>query len=58
MKKRCVLAYSGGLDTSVILGWPVWAVVAGLVPSFLLLAVAGLYNTVHRLSADAAEQKA
>ena len=21
MKKKCVLAYSGGLDTSVILGW-------------------------------------
>lgn len=45
-------------ETSVILGWPVWAVVAGLVPSFLLLAVAGLYNTVHRLSTDAAEHKA
>lgn len=44
-------------ETSVILGWPVWAVVAGLVPSFLLLSIAGLYNTALSLSADIAEQK-
>lgn len=31
-------------ETSMILAWPVWAVVAGLVPSFALLALAGLYN--------------
>jgi TRAP-type C4-dicarboxylate transport system permease small subunit len=45
-------------ETSVILGWPVWAVVAGLVPSFLLLAIAGLYNTAHCLSENIAEKKA
>jgi TRAP-type C4-dicarboxylate transport system permease small subunit len=42
-------------ETSVILGWPVWAVVAGLVPSFLLLAIAGLYNTVHSVFGNAVE---
>jgi len=45
-------------ETSVILGWPVWAVVAGLVPSFLLLAIAGLYNTMHSLSGTAVENAA
>jgi TRAP-type C4-dicarboxylate transport system permease small subunit len=45
-------------ETSVILGWPVWAVVAGLVPSFLLLAMAGLYNTAHSLSANIPEKSA
>lgn len=45
-------------ETSVILGWPVWAVVAGLVPSFLLLAVAGIYNTFHSLSGERAESAA
>jgi len=45
-------------ETSVILGWPVWAVVAALVPSFLLLAIAGLYNTAHCLSADISEKNA
>jgi TRAP-type C4-dicarboxylate transport system permease small subunit len=45
-------------ETSVILGWPVWAVVAGLVPSFLLLAIAGLYNTMHSLSGAAVENAA
>ncbi len=44
-------------ETSVILGWPVWAVVAGLVPSFLLLAIAGLYNTAHHLSATSTENE-
>lgn len=38
-------------ETSVILGWPVWIVMAALVPSFLLLAVAGLYNAAHSLFA-------
>jgi TRAP-type C4-dicarboxylate transport system permease small subunit len=42
-------------ETSVILGWPVWAVVAGLVPSFLLLSIAGLYNTVHSMSSAVVE---
>jgi TRAP-type C4-dicarboxylate transport system permease small subunit len=45
-------------ETSVILGWPVWAVMAGLVPSFLLLAIAGLYNTMHSLSGTAVENAA
>jgi TRAP-type C4-dicarboxylate transport system permease small subunit len=31
-------------ETSMMLMWPVWTVVAALVPSFLLLAIAGLYN--------------
>ncbi len=44
-------------ETSMILSWPVWAVVAGLVPSFVLLALAGLYNTVtHWQAASAGEQ--
>jgi TRAP-type C4-dicarboxylate transport system permease small subunit len=33
-------------ETSMILAWPVWIVVAALVPSFLLLAVAGAYNAI------------
>ncbi len=33
-------------ETSMILAWPVWVVVAALVPSFLLLALAGVYNAV------------
>ena len=45
-------------ETSVILGWPVWVVVAGLVPSFMLLAIAGLYNTVHSLSDNPVESAA
>ena len=31
-------------EASMMLMWPVWTVVAALVPSFALLAVAGLYN--------------
>ncbi len=31
-------------ESSMMLLWPVWTVVAALVPSFVLLAVAGLYN--------------
>jgi TRAP-type mannitol/chloroaromatic compound transport system permease small subunit len=33
-------------ETSMILAWPVWMVVAAIVPSFVLLAVAGLYNAI------------
>ena len=33
-------------ETSMILAWPVWMVVAAIVPSFILLAVAGLYNAI------------
>jgi TRAP-type C4-dicarboxylate transport system permease small subunit len=33
-------------ETSMILAWPVWIVVAAIVPSFILLAVAGLYNAI------------
>ena len=31
-------------ESSMMLSWPVWTVVAALVPSFALLAAAGLYN--------------
>lgn len=31
-------------EASMMLLWPVWTVVAALVPSFLLLALAGFYN--------------
>lgn len=31
-------------ESSMMLMWPVWTVVAALVPSFVLLAAAGLYN--------------
>ncbi len=31
-------------ESSMMLMWPVWTVVAALVPSFALLAVSGLYN--------------
>ena len=33
-------------ETSMILAWPVWMVVAAIVPSCVLLAVAGLYNAI------------
>ncbi len=33
-------------ETSMILAWPVWMVVAAMVPSFALLALAGVYNAV------------
>ena len=36
-------------ETSAILAWPVWVAQALMVPSFILLAVAGLYNAVHLL---------
>jgi TRAP-type C4-dicarboxylate transport system permease small subunit len=38
-------------EASMMLMWPVWTVVAALVPSFVLLAVAGLYNAGLYLSA-------
>ena len=41
-------------ETSMILAWPVWLVVAGLVPSFVLLAVAGLYNAASHWQAASA----
>lgn len=31
-------------EASMVLGWPVWIAVALLVPSFVLLGLAGLYN--------------
>lgn len=40
-------------ETSMILAWPVWIVVAGLVPSFVLLAIAGTYNAVLHWNAAA-----
>jgi nucleoside-diphosphate-sugar epimerase len=43
-------------ETSMILAWPVWMVVAAIVPSFVLLAAAGFYNTViHWKSASSGE---
>lgn len=33
-------------ESSMMLLWPVWTVVAALVPSFALLALAGLYNAL------------
>lgn len=38
-------------EASMMLMWPVWTVVAALVPSFLLLAIAGLYNAAIYLAA-------
>jgi TRAP-type C4-dicarboxylate transport system permease small subunit len=35
-------------ETSAILGWPVWLAQALMVPSFVLLALAGFYLAVHR----------
>ena len=34
-------------EASMLLLWPVWTVVAAMVPSFALLALAGLYNAAH-----------
>ena len=45
-------------ETSMILAWPVWMVVAGLVPSFFLLAVAGLYNAASHWQSAAATGEA
>ena len=43
----------------MILAWPVWMVVAALVPSFALLALAGVYNAVqHWQFASAAGESA
>ena len=36
-------------ETSAILAWPVWVAQALMVPSFVLLAVAGLYSAIHLL---------
>ena len=38
-------------EASMMLMWPVWTVVAALVPSFALLAIAGLYNALVYLQA-------
>jgi len=42
-------------ETSMILAWPVWMVVAALVPSFALLALAGVYNAVQHWQLASAE---
>lgn len=42
-------------ETSMILAWPVWMVVAALVPSFILLALAGMYNAVQHWQFASAE---
>lgn len=39
-------------EASMMLMWPVWTVVAALVPSFVLLALAGLYNAGIYLAAS------
>jgi len=36
-------------ETSAILGWPVWVAQALMVPSFMLMSVAGFYMCVHLL---------
>src|SRR5512132_2404879 len=36
-------------ETSAILGWPVWIAQALMVPSFVLLALAGFYMAAHHL---------
>lgn len=38
-------------EASMMLMWPVWTVVAALVPSFVVLALAGLYNATQYLAA-------
>ena len=38
-------------ETSAILGWPVWLAQAGMVPGFMLLAIAGLYTCCLHLRA-------
>lgn len=46
-------------ETSMMLSWPVWPAVAALVPSFVLLAFAGLYNAaLHWSAATQQEQQA
>ncbi len=42
-------------EASMLLLWPVWTVVAAMVPSFVLLALAGFYNAVHYWHAASAE---
>ncbi len=42
-------------ETSMILAWPVWMVVATMVPSFALLALAGTYNAVQHWQRASAE---
>lgn len=36
-------------ETSAVLGWPVWLAQVLMVPSFALLALAGLYLALHRV---------
>ena len=46
-------------ETSMVLSWPVWPAVAAMVPSFILLAAAALYNAaVHWGAASHREQQA
>jgi TRAP-type mannitol/chloroaromatic compound transport system permease small subunit len=40
-------------ETSAVLGWPVWAAQALMVPGFVLLAAAGFYMCFHLLRAAA-----
>ncbi len=44
-------------EMSMMLSWPVWPAVAMLVPSFLLLAAAGLYNTALHWQLSAHQEK-
>jgi TRAP-type C4-dicarboxylate transport system permease small subunit len=43
-------------ETSMMLSWPVWPAVALLVPSFVVLALAGFYNAGQYWSAAVAEE--
>lgn len=45
-----ITAYASG-ETSTILGWPVWIAQALMVPSFVLLAAAGVYVAFDELRA-------
>ena len=45
-------------ETSAILGWPMWVAQALMVPSFMLLAMAGFYMAVHRLRFSVARAEA
>jgi TRAP-type C4-dicarboxylate transport system permease small subunit len=45
-------------EISMMLSWPVWPAVALLVPSFVVLALAGLYNAAHYWTAAVSKEVA
>jgi TRAP-type mannitol/chloroaromatic compound transport system permease small subunit len=44
-------------ETSMMLGWPVWPAIALIVPSMVVLALAGLYNAARQFAATARHEK-